>query len=44
MSDIKRLHVCVTLCNENPDMIGMEITKLQDSEEADGAVADAAFT
>ena len=44
MSDIQILHVCVTICDQNPDMIGMEIPKLQDAEESGGAVTDDAFT
>ena len=35
--------VCVTVCYQNPEIIGIELPKLLDAEEADGAVDVASF-
>ena len=39
MSDIKIILVCVTICDHNLDIIGVELSKLRDAEEADVAVS-----
>ena len=43
MSDMQSLCVCVTLFGQHPDIIGMELPKLRDAEEADGVAAAAAL-
>ena len=44
MYDMKTLCVCVTLCDQHPDMIGTELPKWKDAGEADGTVAADAFS